>query len=157
MISSTTPEYDAHTHHDNLYSTLLIGLHVRLLNLTPLFTHTWFSDAFYSGTFFMFGHACYILRHCGIHFLTCLVLQTIITLHIKLYNAISIKYNSRQKITLLSSIAHGFLDILTAEMVNELNIARPKRPLHPFKVHYFPFQLKLKTHWMSLPSIQMIQ
>ena len=134
MISSTTPEYDAHTHHDNLYSTLLIGLHVRLLNLTPLFTHTWFSDAFYS----LFGYPCYILTQCGSSFLTILVLQTIITFLIKLYKAISIKYNSEQNITLLSSIAHGFFDILTAEMFNDLNIARPKRPLPPIQSSQFP-------------------
>ena len=46
FISSNTPDYDANSPHDNAYNTLRIGLHDKLINLTPLFTPTWFSDAF---------------------------------------------------------------------------------------------------------------
>ena len=46
VISSNTPDYDANSPHENLYNTLRIGLHDRLINLTPLFTTTWFSDTF---------------------------------------------------------------------------------------------------------------
>ena len=46
FISSSTPDYDANSPHDNSYKTLRIGLHDKLINLTPLFTPTWFSVAF---------------------------------------------------------------------------------------------------------------
>ena len=59
FISSNTPNYDADSRHDsgNHYNTLRIGLHDKLLNLTPLFTPPWFSDAFIA----LFGYPCYIL------------------------------------------------------------------------------------------------
>ena len=38
FISSNTPDYDANSPHDNPYNTLRIGLHDKLINLTPLFT-----------------------------------------------------------------------------------------------------------------------
>ena len=47
----------------------------------------------------------------------------------KLYKTISIKYNLAQNITRFSSIAHGFFNILTAEMVNDLNDTH--REKHP--------------------------
>ena len=46
FISSNTPDYDADSPHGNPYNTLRIELHDRLINLTPIFTPTWFSDAF---------------------------------------------------------------------------------------------------------------
>ena len=46
FISSNIPNYDANSPHENPYKTLRIGLHDKLLNLTPLFTPTLFSDAF---------------------------------------------------------------------------------------------------------------
>ena len=48
FISSNTPNYDADSPQDSgiPYNTLRIGLHDKLLNLTPLFTPKWFSDAF---------------------------------------------------------------------------------------------------------------
>ena len=52
-----------------------------------------------------------------------------LTLIVKLYKTISIKYNLKQNITVLSSIAHGFLNILTADMVHDLKNARSKRSL----------------------------
>ena len=57
FISSNTPEYDANSPHDNPYNTLRIGLHDKLINLTPIFTPTWFSDAFIA----LFGNPCYTL------------------------------------------------------------------------------------------------
>ena len=48
----------------NPYNTLRIGLHDKLLDLTPLFTPTWFSDAFIA----LFGYPYYILTQCGIYF-----------------------------------------------------------------------------------------
>ena len=50
----------------NPYNTLRIGLHDKLLNLTPLFTPIWFFDAFIA----LFGYPCYILTRCGIYFST---------------------------------------------------------------------------------------
>ena len=122
FISSNTPDYDANSPHGNPYNTLRIGLHDRLINLTPLFTPTWFSDAFIA----LFGYPCYILTQCGNYFSTYLFLQTMLTLIVKLYKTISIKYNLKQNITLLNSIAHGFLNILTADMIHDLTNIRSK-------------------------------
>ena len=47
----------------------------------------------------------------------------------KLYKTISLKNNLKHNITTLSSIAHGFVKILTSEMVNDLNDAHTQRPL----------------------------
>ena len=88
--------------------------------------------------FSLFGYPCYIISQCGIYFSLFLVLQTIINLLVKLYKEISIKYISKQNITLLSSMAHGFFDILTAAEVNDLNIASPKRPLSLIQSSQFP-------------------
>ena len=44
FISSNTADYsDAHISQTNPYNTLRIGLHDKLLNLTPLFTPSWFA------------------------------------------------------------------------------------------------------------------
>ena len=86
FISSNTPNYDAGTPHDNPYNTLRSGLHDKLINLTPLFTPTWFSDAFIAS----FGNPCYFLTQCGIYFTTFLFLQTLLTL-VKRYKTISSK------------------------------------------------------------------
>ena len=124
FISSNTPDYDANSSQDNPYNTLRIGPHNKLLNLTPLFTPTWFSVAFIA----LFGYLCYILTQCGIYFSTCLFVQANLTLNIKFYKTISIKYNLKNNITLFSSIAHGFFIVLTAQMVNDLNDTQNKKP-----------------------------
>ena len=54
--------------------------------------------------------------------------QATLTLIVKLYKTISIKYSLKNNITLFSSIAHGFFNILTAQMVNDLNGAQNKKP-----------------------------
>ena len=46
FISSITPDYDANSPHENPHNTLCFGLHDKLINLAPLLTPTWFSDAF---------------------------------------------------------------------------------------------------------------
>ena len=124
FISSNTPD----SPHGNPYNTLRNGLHDRLINLTPLFTPTWFSDAFIA----LFGYPCYILTQCGIYFSTYLFLQTMLTLIVNLYKTISIKYNLEQNITIINSIAHGFLNILTADMIHDLKMFVLN---HPLKVH----------------------
>ena len=58
FISSNTPDYsDTHIFQTNPHNTFCIGLHDKLLNLTPLFTPSWFADAFIT----LFGYPCYIL------------------------------------------------------------------------------------------------
>ena len=89
FISSNTPDYDANLPHETPFKTLRIGLHDKRINLTPFFTPTWFSDAFIA----LFGYPCYILTQCGIYFSTFLFIQATITLLMKLYKTISIKYN----------------------------------------------------------------
>ena len=96
FISSDTPDYDANSPYDNPYKTLRFGLHDKLLNLTPLFTPTWFSDALIG----LFGYPCYVLTQCGIYFSTFLFIQATLTLIVKLYETISIKYNLKNNITL---------------------------------------------------------
>ena len=61
LISSNTPDYDANSPHDNPNNTSRFGLHSKLINLTLLFTPTWFSDAFITH----FGYPCFILTQCG--------------------------------------------------------------------------------------------
>ena len=144
FISSTTPNYDADSPHGigNPYNTLRIGLHDKLLNLTPLFTPTWFSDAFIA----LFGYPCYILTQCGMYFSTFLFVQATLTLIVKLYKTISIKNNLKSNITLFSSIAHGFFNILTAQMVNDLHDTQNKKPKNPF------FKSKSLDHLSDTPT-----
>ena len=93
-------------------------------SLTPLFTRTWFSDAFIA----LFGYPCCILTQCGIYFSTFLFEQATLTLIVKLYRTISIKYILNNNITIFSSIAHGFFNVLTARIVNDLNESQNKKP-----------------------------
>ena len=129
FISSNAPYYDANSPQENPYNRLRIGLHGKLINLTPLFTPTWFSDAFIA----LFGYPRHNLTQRGVYFSRFLFIQATLTLIIKLYKTISIKYNLKQNITPFSSIAHGFFNILTAEIVNYLN----------------------DTHQISTPSFQL--
>ena len=80
FISSNTPDYDVNFPHENPYNTLRIGLHDKLMNLTPLLTPAWFSDSFIA----LFGCPCYILTQGRIHFSTFLFIQATYTLIIKL-------------------------------------------------------------------------
>ena len=80
FISSNTPDYDANSPHENPYNTLRIGLHDKLINLTPLFTPLWSSHAFIA----LFGYPCYILTQGGVYFPAFLLIQATITLIIKL-------------------------------------------------------------------------
>ena len=132
FISSNTSNYDVDSPQDsgNPYNTLRIGLHVKLLNLTPLFTPTWFSDAYIA----LFGYPCYILTQSGIYFSTFLFVQATLTLIVKLYKIISIKYNLKNNITLFSSKAHGFFNVLTERMVNDLNESKQKTQKYTFKI-----------------------
>ena len=54
--------------------------------------------------------------------------QATLTLFVKLYKTISIKYNLKENIALFSSIAHGFFNILTAQMANDLHNTQNKKP-----------------------------
>ena len=54
------------------------------------------------------------------------LIQTTLTLIIKLFKTISNKYNLKQNITLFSSIAYGCFNNLTAELVNDLNDTHQK-------------------------------
>ena len=130
FISSNTPNYDADSPQDsrNPYNTLRIGLHDKLLNLTPLFTPTWFSDAFIA----LFGYPCYILTQCGIYFSTFLFVQATLTLIVKLYKTISIEFILKNKITLFSSKARGFLMFLQHELSMTSMRLKTKNP----KVHF---------------------
>ena len=124
LISSNTPYYDDNSPHNNPYNTLRLGLHDKFINLTPLFTPTWFSGAFIA----FFGYQGYNVTQYGIFFSTFLFIQATITLIIKFHKTISIKYNLKQNITIFSSIAHGFFNIHTAEMVIDFNDTHHHKP-----------------------------
>ena len=64
---------------------------------------------------------------CGIYFSTFLFVQATLTLIVKLYKTVSIKYNLKNNITLFSSIAHGFFNVLTARMVSDLHGTQNKK------------------------------
>ena len=57
-------------------------------------------------------------------------IQCFLRLIVKLYKTISIKYYLKDNITLFSSIAHGFFNILTAQMVNDLHETQNQKPKH---------------------------
>ena len=101
----------------NPYNHLRIGVHDHLLNLLPLFNPDWFSQAFNN----FFGYPCYVLTQCGIYFSTFLFIREVLTFLLKFYRTISIKYNLQSNISILSSIAHGFFNIVTSEMITDLN------------------------------------
>ena len=67
------------------------------------------------------------------NFSTFLFVQATLTLIVNLYKTISIKNNLKQNITIFSSIAHDFFNILTAQMVNDLKDTHPQKPTLPLK------------------------
>ena len=100
------------------YNHLMIGLHDLLLNLLPRFNPDWFSQAFIN----FFGYPWYVLTQGGIYFSTFLFIREVLTFLFKFYRTISLKYNLQSNISIiLSSIAHGFLNIVTSEMMTDLN------------------------------------
>ena len=101
----------------NPYNHLRIGLHDHLLNLLPLFNPNWCSQAFIN----LFGYPCYNLTQCGIYFSTFLFIREDLTFLLRFYRTIRIQYNLQSNTTILSSIAHGYLNIVTSEMVTDLN------------------------------------
>ena len=109
-------EQHSHTR-SNPYNHLRIGLHDHLLNLLPLFNPNWFSQAFID----LFGYPCYILTQCGIYFSSFLFIREVSTFPLRFYRTISMKYNLQSNICILSSIANGFFNIVTSEMVTDLN------------------------------------
>ena len=80
-----------------------------------------------------FGYPCYSLTQCGIYFSTFLFVHATLTLIVKLYKTFSIEYNLKQNITIFSSIAHGFFNILTSQMVNDLKDIHQQQPTLPLK------------------------
>ena len=109
-------EQHSHTG-SNRYNHLRIGLHDHLLNLLPLFNLNWFSQAFIN----LFGYPCCILTQCGIYFSTFLFIREVLPFLRSFYRTISIKYNLQSNVFILSSITHGFFNIVTSEVVTDLN------------------------------------
>ena len=113
-----TVHNEKHSHTgSNPYNQLKMGLHDHLLNLLPLFNPDWFSQAFSN----YFGYPCYILTQCGIYFSTFLYIREVLTYLLNFYRTFSIKYNLQNNISILSSKAHGRFNIVTSEMVTDLN------------------------------------
>ena len=113
-----TMHNEQHSHTgSNPYNHSRIGLHDHLLNLLPLFNPNWFSQAFINS----FGYPCYILTQCGIYFSFFLFIREVLTFLLRFYRTFSIKHNLQRNISILSSIAHLFFNIVTSEMVTDLN------------------------------------
>ena len=113
-----TVHNERHSHSGpNPCNHLRIGIHDHLLNLLPFFNPDWFSQDFIT----FFGYPCYVLTQCGIYFSTFLFIREVLTFLLKFYRTISIKYNLQSNISILSSIAHGVFNIVTSEMVTDLN------------------------------------
>ena len=55
------------------------------------------------------------------------------TLLVKLFKTISIKNNPEQIINFLSPMGHGFVNIITADMFNDLKESHTGRPLPHIK------------------------
>ena len=113
-----TVQNEQHSHTgSNPYNHLRIGLHDHLINLLPLFNPTWFSQAFNN----FFGYPCYVLTQKGFYFSTFLFVREVLTFLLQFNRTISMKYNLQSNISILSSIAYGFFNIVTSEMVTDLN------------------------------------
>ena len=113
-----TVHKEQHSHTgSNPYNHLRIGLHDHLLHLLPLFNPDWFSQAFIN----FFGFSCYVLTQCGTYFSTFLFNREVLIFLLNFYRTISIKYNLQSNISILSSAAHGFFNIVTSQMVTDLN------------------------------------
>ena len=113
-----TVHNEQHSHTgSNPYNHLRIGLTEHLLNLFPLFSPDWFSQAFIK----FFGYPSCVLTQGGIYFFTFLFIREVLPFLLKFYRTISIKYNLQSNISILSSIAHGFFNIVTSEMVTDSN------------------------------------
>ena len=113
-----TVHNDKHSYSGHIpYNRLRIGVHDHLLNFSPLFNPDWFSQAFNN----FFGYPCYVLTQCGIYFSTFLFIREVLTFLLKIYRTISIKYNLQSNISILSSRAHGIFNMITSEMVTDLN------------------------------------
>ena len=84
-------------------------------------------------------------------------LQALLTLFIKVYNTVFIKYSFEQNITIFSSIAHGFFTILTSEMINDLKDAASKKEhlseqnfLNIFLVNHYWKHIRPNVHYFRL-------
>ena len=56
-----------------------------------------------------------------LYFSTFLFIREVLTFLLRFYRTVSIKYNLQSNISILSSIAYGFFNIVTSEMVTDLN------------------------------------
>ena len=113
-----TVHNERHSHSgSNPCNHLRIGIHDHLLILLPLFNPDWFGRAFIN----FFAYPCYVLTQCGIYFSTLLFIREALTFLLKFYRTISIKYELESNISILSSIVRRFLNIVTLEMVTDLN------------------------------------
>ena len=97
-----------------------------MLNLLPLFNPNWFSQAFIN----LFGYPCYILTQCGIYFSTFLFIREVLIFLLRFYRTISIKYILQSNISILSSKAHGFFNIVKSEMVTDLSSTGKRKRIY---------------------------
>ena len=63
-------------------------------------------------------------------FLYLFFIRDVLTFLVRFYRTITIKYNLQSNISILSSKAHGFCNIVTSEMVTDLNITGKRKLLY---------------------------
>ena len=113
--STSSKEYNGKSSY-NQYNKLRIGLHDKLLSLTPLFTPEWFSD-----TLFKFWISVLSFNSMWNLFSTFMFLHTVISFLIKALKSVTIKYNLKNNISIVAFLTHGFCDVVTSEMITDLN------------------------------------
>ena len=117
VISTDTHNYDANAAVPNPSKTFRNILHYKGLNLTPLFTPTWFSDAFIA----LFGYPSYKRE---IYISTVNFKRAIVILIIKIWNHFQ-NLQSSTNLSVLSSFEATLVIILISGMVIDLNDAHP--------------------------------
>ena len=108
----------------------MIGELDHLLNFAPLFAPDWFVDAFIA----IFDFPCYFRIQCGKYFSNFCLYRMILHFFGNFFIIISLIYILQQNLNILSSLAHGFFNYTTSNMVTDLHDAElDKRQRKPFQ------------------------
>ena len=92
---------------------LRVGLHSHLLNIAPSFAPDWYVDAFNE----LNGFPCFIQTKYLFRFSTVVFVQYVITILLKFYKCISIKYGLHGIVIILNFKTHGRFNCTTSKMV----------------------------------------
>ena len=136
-------QQSANSFPDNPYSSLRIGLHDYMFNLTPFFSPDWFTDAFIK----LFGYPCYILTQCGIYFSTALFLQFAFNTLFSIYRSFTVRNLLQKQISVITALGFGFFGTITQTMMTAM-IKSSNSPSNPNDSDS-PHSPLAKTHTLS--------